>query len=84
MSSTDLLAESLVADVAGELDRLAALVGDQTHGFLGVLVLLEIDDGDLGAFARHGDRDRAADAAVAAGDQRHLVLEPAAAGKFRP
>ena len=52
-------------------------------GLVGVLVLLQIDDRDLGAFARHGDRDRAADAAVAAGDERDLVLQLVRARKFR-
>ena len=76
-------AELLVSDVAGDLERAATLLLDRGHGLVGVLVLLEIDDGDLGAFPRHRHRDRAADAGIAAGDQRHLVFEPAATGIFR-
>ena len=42
---------------------------DEPPGLLGVLVLVEVDDGDVGALLGEGDRDGAADAAVAAGDQ---------------
>ncbi len=76
-------AEHLVADVALEQDRAAALVLDQARGLLGVVVLFEIEDRDQRALARHRDRDRAADAAVAAGDDRDLVLQLADAGIFR-
>ena len=48
---------------------------DQALGRLGVLVLVEVDDRDVGALLGEGDRDRAADAAVAAGDQRDLAVE---------
>ena len=48
---------------------------DGALGLLGVLVLVEIDDRDIGAFARKEHGDGAADAGVAAGDQRHHVLE---------
>ena len=44
-----------------------------------VLVFVEVDDRDVGAFAREQHRDGAADAGVAAGDQRDLALELAAA-----
>ena len=39
----------------------------------GVLVLVEIGDGDVGAFAREQHRDGAADAGIGAGDQGHLA-----------
>src|SRR5690606_32663923 len=37
--------------------------------------LADMDDGDVRSFAREQHRDGPADAAVAAGDERHLVLE---------
>ena len=76
-------AEHLVADVAGEQERLASLCLDQARGLLRVVVFFQIEDRDQRALARHRDRDRAADAAVAAGDDRDLVLELADAGIFR-
>ena len=48
-------------------------------GLLGVLVLVEIGDGDVGAFAREQHGHGAADAGIAAGDQRHLALQLARA-----
>ena len=44
-----------------------------------VVMLAQIEDGDVGALAREQGGDRAADAAVGAGDQRDLALEPARA-----
>ena len=76
-------AEHLVADVAREQEALAALRLDQARGFLRVVVFLQIEDRDQRALARHRDRDRAADAAVAAGDDRDLVLELSDAGILR-
>ena len=44
----------------------------------GVTLLLgQVADGDVGALTGEGNRDGAANAAVAAGDQRHTVGEPA-------
>ena len=51
--------------------------------FVRVLVLVQINDRDLGAFARHRNRDRASDATVAAGDDRDLAFQFADAGIFR-
>ena len=51
--------------------------------FCRVVMLAQIEDGDVGAFAREQSGDRAADAAVGAGDQRDLVLQPAGAGIAR-
>ena len=45
---------------------------------LGVLVLVEVDDRDVGALLGEDDRDGAADAAVAAGDERDLAAQLAA------
>src|SRR5690606_7270512 len=44
-----------------------------------VAVLAQVDDGDVGALAREQHGDGAADAGVAAGDQRGPALELAAA-----
>src|SRR5215210_5384158 len=46
-------------------------------------MFLQVQDRDQGTLPRHGDRDRAADAAVAAGDNRDLVLEFSHARIFR-
>jgi hypothetical protein len=43
-------------------------------------MLAQIEDGDVGAFAREQRGDGAADAAVGAGDQRDLALQPAEPG----
>lgn len=48
---------------------------DQMGGVLGVLVLAEVGDEDVGALAGVGDRHRPSDATVAAGDDGGLVDE---------
>src|SRR5690606_29724232 len=80
----NLRAEGLVADVAGEPDRFGALRVHETDGFLGVLVLLQIDDGDPRPFPRHGDGNGPADPAVATGDERNLVPELADTRELGP
>ena len=77
------LAEALVAEVAGDGDRPAALLLDDRLGLRGVVMLAQIEDGDVGAFAGEQRRDRAADAAVGAGDERDLALQPVRAGIAR-
>ena len=78
------LAERLVADIARDLD---ARRGPRSRPARSVssasLCSFEIDDRDVSALARHGDRDGAADAAVAAGDQRDLALKPARTVRLR-
>src|SRR4029079_17460339 len=69
------LAELLVADVAGDRDRLAPLLLDNLPGPGGVVMFAQVKDGDVGAFTGEQRRDRSADAAVGAGDERHLVLQ---------
>jgi hypothetical protein len=49
---------------------------DQALGHLGVLVLVEIGDQQIRAFAGIGDGDRSPDAAVTARDDCLLALEP--------
>ena len=57
-----------IADVAGDQDDLASLALHQRLDLGGILVLVQIGDDDVGTFPGIGDRDRAADAAVATGD----------------
>src|SRR4029079_12612442 len=69
-------AERLVADIPGNRERAAALALDDRLGALRIVMLAQIDDRNVGALAGEQRRDRAADAAIAAGDQRDLALEP--------
>ena len=56
-------------------DAAAAFLLDRALRLRGVVVFVEIGDGDIGAFAGEENGDRAADAGIAAGDERDLVLE---------
>jgi hypothetical protein len=62
-----------IADVAGDQQRLAARLLDQPLGLGRVLILRQIGDHDISALAGKGNGDRAADAAVRAGDDCFLV-----------
>ena len=53
------------------------------RGFLRVVVFLKIKDRDVGALARHRDRDRAADAAVASSDDRDPFFQLSGARVLR-
>lgn len=75
----DLLAMLAIRDIAGQKQRAASGFLDPALRFLGVVMLVEIGDGDVRAFARIGDRHRAADAAVRARDERDFAGEPVAA-----
>ena len=77
------LAETLVADVAGNGDRPASFLFDNVLGLGGIVVLAQVQDGDVGAFAREQGADRAANAAVAAGDDGDLAVEPTRSGIAR-
>src|SRR5690606_40108511 len=68
-------AERLVAYVAGEGDAAAARFLDQCLGRCRIIVLVQIEDGDVGPLLGEADRDRTADAAVAPGDQRGHAVE---------
>ena len=50
-------------------------LAERTLGAMGVVVFVQIGDQHIGALARICNRHRAADAAVAAGDQRRVPLE---------
>jgi hypothetical protein len=73
-----LLAEFLVAQIAGQGDALAAGLFDQFDHFARVFFLgRKIIDRDIGAFAGKGDGGGAAHAGIAAGDQRLAAGEAA-------
>ena len=76
-----LLAEGLLAQIAGDGDGGAAIRADAGHDTVCIgLFVGQIGDGNIGTFAGKGDGRSRADAAVAAGDQRALALQaPAAA-----
>src|SRR5687768_2912598 len=67
------LAERLVANVTRDEQAPATLLLDETLRLLRVIVLVQVDDADIGALFGERDRDRAPDAAVAARDQRDLI-----------
>ena len=77
--ATALAAEALVADVARDRDARRPSSSISARVERGVVVLVEIEDRDVGALLGEADRDRAADPAVAAGDQRDLARELAGA-----
>ena len=74
-----LLAEFHVLDVARHGDAALAFGFDAALGFGRVFMLVEVKNRDVGPFARKQHRHRAADAGVAAGDDRHLALQLATA-----
>src|SRR3712207_5369377 len=73
--------DRLLVGAVGEVTRhqhaLPAGLPDVLRGVLSVLVLVEVRNQDVGALPGEGDRDGAADAAVAAGDDRRLAGQPA-------
>ena len=76
--------ECRIADVAANENASPLLfVFDDAARFFGVAVGLEIDDGDVGAFAREEDGDGTSDAGVAAADQRDHSFQLAAAAVQR-
>ena len=68
-----------IGDVAGTSTALRPASSDPARGLPRVVVLVRVGDQHVRALAREGDRDRAADAAVAAGDDGALAREPARA-----
>ena len=67
----------------GDRDAAPARPPRPGRGSPRVVVLVEIEDRDVGALLGEADRDRAADAAVAAADQRDLAGELAGAAVVR-
>ena len=72
-------AELLRTDITCDGQAAAPLLLDEALRLSRIVSLVEVDDRNIRAFAREQDRDGAADAAVAAGDQRDLALQPSAA-----
>jgi hypothetical protein len=64
---------SRVRKVSPNQHAFAAGVLDVARDFLGVFIFVEVRDQNVGAFPGKSNRDRAADAAVAAGDDRALA-----------
>ena len=64
-----------VAQVALQRERTPAGILDPAHGFLRVVMFVVIGDCHIGPLTGESDRNRAADAAVAAGDKRAQSLE---------
>ena len=73
--STAAGANARIGDVALDQHGAAALALHRRLGLLGVLVRVEVGDGDVGAFAGEQHRHRAADARIGAGDQRRLAQQ---------
>lgn len=73
----DALACIGLGEIGGEEDRLASGLLDDALGRLRVVVLVQVRDRDVGALPRERERDRATDAAVGAGHERHTAGEPA-------
>ena len=71
----NLAADFAIGHIAGEGQALAALLFDHAAGFVSVLVLIEIENRHIGAFASEQHRHRAANTAVAAGDDCNLALQ---------
>ncbi len=78
--STATRAEDLVAHVAADQNGAAAVLLDALLRLLRIVVFVKVDDRNVGAFLRKSDGDGAADAAISAGNDGDLALEPAAAG----
>jgi len=79
----DLLAEAFLADIALDEEAAAAVfLGDLLLYGLGVFAFVEVGDGYVGAFFSEEYGHGAADAAVAAGDDGYLVLEPVGGAGF--
>jgi hypothetical protein len=77
------LAECLVAEVAGDGQGPPPFLLDNLLRRLRIVMLAQIDDGYVGAFAREQRRDRPPDPAVGTGDERDLALEPVGAAVAR-
>ncbi|MNH02249.1 hypothetical protein D3C79_614820 [compost metagenome] len=66
--------------IPGQQQALPARSLDPTGGFLRIVVLIKVGEGNVCAFAGVGDGDCTPDPAVGASDQRYLAVESAVAG----
>src|SRR5699024_10513723 len=62
--------------IARDDDRPASFLFDNRLGFRRIIVFAQVRDGDVRAFAREQGGNCPPDAAVRAGDQRDLALQP--------
>ena len=69
------LAEGGIGHIARNQDAAAPFRFHRRFGVFGVFMFIEIDDGNIGAFARIENGDGAADTGIAAGDEGRHVLE---------
>jgi hypothetical protein len=68
-------AEFRIANVAADQQAFPSFLLNRLPGALGILILFQVDNRNIGAFARVQHGDAAPDAAVTAGDDRNLALE---------
>ena len=66
--------------VSGQQQALTACGLNPARGFLRVFMLIQISDGDVGAFTGIGNRHCPPDAAVCSGDECNLAFEAIVAG----
>src|SRR5438270_13318805 len=64
-----------VSEVARHGDGRTAGLTNHTHGFLGVVVFVQVRNQNIGAFSSESERHRSTDATVTAGDQRLLACK---------
>src|SRR6266567_4736507 len=67
--------ELFLADITCDQQTFAPVFFHQTPGFIRVLVLFEIDNRNVRTFFRKGNRNRAANPAVPASNERHFVSQ---------
>ncbi|XUR38955.1 hypothetical protein ACQY74_007095 (plasmid) [Rhizobium leguminosarum bv. trifolii] len=72
----DLSAVGGILDVTADEDSLASGLLDQPFRLIGILILVEIGEQQIGTLPGIGDRHCPANAAIAAGDDRPLALQP--------
>ena len=70
------LAELLISDIADDGDCPASLLLDDLLGLSSVFTLAQVQNSDVRALAGVQSCDRSTNAAIGAGDQRDLALEP--------
>src|SRR6266403_4539515 len=74
--------ELFLADITCDQQTFAPVFFHQTPGFIRVLVLFEIDNRNVRTFFRKGYRNRAANPAVPASNERHFVSQFSTAAMF--
>src|SRR3954451_2673993 len=67
----------LFGDIARRNHSVPTGLAYDPRGLLGIGVLVQVGDEDVGTLTREGQRHRTTDAAVTAGDERHFSLQAA-------